>query len=127
MTKTADSYTHWFIFDGHGPVDGEMYEKYDALLRSASWYSDPGYTILAFDTKAWAAGVTQLVDVTREVARDWWDDEGCRDTMELVRAGDKVSFLANEFRTEVEQMEAEINGDATRADQWRDERVQAGE
>lgn len=132
MSKTADSYTHWFIFDGVGAVDGEIYNKYESLLLAAGWHEKPDYVVCAFDIGTpgqlgnWThKGETKLVDVTKEVAYDWWNSRW-NDSFEKVRAGTgDFCFLAQPFIKEIEAFQAQHDAEATAADAWRDNRLQA--
>ena len=127
MTKNAADYTHWFIFDGVGAVDGEIFNSYESLIRAAGWHDAADLVVCAFDIGSprmigdWTRkGETQLVDVTKQVAADWWESLW-NDTFEKVRAGSgDFCFLARFYTREIDAFEAEINAPANFADAWRD-------
>lgn len=129
MAKTT--YTHWFIFDGVGAVDGEMYTDYQKLLMAVGWHDSADYVVCAFDIGipgqlgSWThKGETQLVDVTKEVAQDWWESRW-NDSFEKVRSGSAdFCFLAKFFAYELEKFEGRLCAEANAADAWRDEHVQ---
>lgn len=134
MTKPAATYTHWFIFDGQHPVEGEFYMDYQKLLMAVGWHDSADYVVCAFDIGIpgqlgnWThKGETQLVDVTKEVAADWWESRW-NDSFEKARAGQAdFCFLAKFFIKELEQFEGQLCAEANAADAWRDERLQAAE
>ncbi|KKC39546.1 hypothetical protein WH87_04980 [Devosia epidermidihirudinis] len=132
MTKPAATYTHWFIFDGVGAVDGEMFTDYQRLLMAVGWQDAADYVVCAFDLGLpgqlgnWThKGETQLVDVTKEVAADWWESRW-NDSFEKVRAGQAdFCFLAQHHRKELDAFIADHFAVENAADAWRDERVAA--
>lgn len=120
MTKHHTAYPHYFIFDGVGAVDGEMFSDYESLLGSVGWHDMPDYVVKAFDTKT-----NEMADVTEAVAHDWWFSSW-NDSFEKVRAGKSgFCFLARFFIREIEQFEAELHAEANAADRWHDEMAAA--
>jgi len=121
MTKHHTGYSHYFIFDGVGAVDGEMHTDYESLLRAVGWHDMPDYVVKAFNAKT-----NEMADVTEAVAADWWQS-GWNDSFEKVRAGKAdFCFLARFFISEIEQFEAELIAQANAADRWHDEHMMAG-
>jgi len=122
MTTNLNRY---FVFDGLAAVDGEFHSTRESLLGMVGYYSQPDYIILGFDTRQIATGSCQMLDVTGEIAAEWWENGGEVETFDNIQGGEKVCWLARRFYDDAvtawenEGLEAE-----TAADIWRDERLQ---
>lgn len=120
MTTDHTAYSHWFIFDGVGAVDGEMFTDYQSLIRTVGYHDTPDYVVKAFDAKTNA-----MADVTELVAHDWWASMW-NDTFDKVSAGSgDYCFLSRFYQRQVCDFEAQIYAAENAADAWRNNMMAA--